>query len=84
MRTLETAMREVDVGWDDSRRTIYTTMPTEFETISSGIAEVTGGAGDPAQTIAGVTGLAVPGLMKNTYRATPAGVAHIAKALRDT
>ena len=44
-------------------RTIYTTMPTEFETISSGIAEVTGGAGDPAQTIAGVTGLALPGLL---------------------
>ena len=27
-------------------------------------------------------GLAVPGLMKNTYRATPAGVAHVARALR--
>ena len=64
MRNLETAMREVNVGWDDIvRRTIYTTKPTEFETISSGIAEVTGGAGDPAQTIAGVTGLALPGLL---------------------
>lgn len=64
MRNLETAMREVNVGWDDIvRRTIYTTMPTEFETISSGIAEVTGGADDPAQTIAGVTGLALPGLL---------------------
>ena len=46
MRNLETAMHEVDVSWDDIvRRTVYTTMPTEFETISSGIAEVTGGAG---------------------------------------
>src|SRR5919107_1394181 len=64
MRNLETAMREVDVSWDDIvRRTVYTTMPTEFETISSGIAEVTGGGGNPAQTIAGVTGLAVPGLL---------------------
>jgi enamine deaminase RidA (YjgF/YER057c/UK114 family) len=64
MRNLETAMREVDVTWDDIvRRTVYTTMPTEFETISSGISEVTGGAGVPAQTIAGVTGLAVPGLL---------------------
>lgn len=64
MRNLETAMLEVGVGWDDIvRRTIYTTMPTEFETITSGIVEVTGGAGDPAQTIAGVTGLAVPGLL---------------------
>jgi enamine deaminase RidA (YjgF/YER057c/UK114 family) len=64
MRNLEAAMREVDVSWDDIvRRTVYTTMPTEFETISSGIAEVTGGAADPAQTIAGVTGLALPGLL---------------------
>jgi enamine deaminase RidA (YjgF/YER057c/UK114 family) len=64
MRNLETAMREVGVTWDDIvRRTIYTTMPTEYETITSGIDEVTGGAGHPAQTIAGVTGLAVPGLL---------------------
>ena len=64
MRNLETALREVNVGWDDIvRRTIYTTKPTEFETISSGITVVTGGAVDPAQTIAGVTGLALPGLL---------------------
>ena len=64
MRNLETAMGAVNVSWEDIvRRTIYTTMPTDFETISSGIAEVTGGAGDPAQTIAGVTGLALPGLL---------------------
>jgi enamine deaminase RidA (YjgF/YER057c/UK114 family) len=64
MRNLETAMREVGVTWDDFvRRTIYTTMPTEYETITSGIDEVTGGAGHPAQTILGVTGLAVPGLL---------------------
>ena len=64
MRNLETAMHEVGVTWDDIvRRTIYTTSPTEFETIASGINEVTGGAGDPAQTIAGVSGLALPGLL---------------------
>lgn len=64
MRNLEAAMREVDVTWEDIvRRTIYTTMPTEFETITSGIEEVTGTTAHPAQTIAGVTGLAVPGLM---------------------
>jgi enamine deaminase RidA (YjgF/YER057c/UK114 family) len=64
MRNLETAMREVDVTWDDIvRRTIYTTTPTEFETITSGIDEVTGGAGHPAQTIAGAAGLALPGLL---------------------
>jgi enamine deaminase RidA (YjgF/YER057c/UK114 family) len=66
MRNLETAMKEAGVTWGDIvRRTVYTTQPTEFETISAGINEVTGGAGadDPAQTIAGVTGLALPGLM---------------------
>jgi enamine deaminase RidA (YjgF/YER057c/UK114 family) len=64
MQNLETAMREVDVTWDDIvRRTVYTTTPTEYEAITSGIDEVTGGAGHPAQTIAGVTGLAVPGLL---------------------
>lgn len=64
MRNLEAAMSEVGVTWEDIvRRTIYTTMPTEFETITNGIEEVTGAAGHPAQTIAGVTGLALPGLM---------------------
>lgn len=64
MRNVETAIGEVGATWDDIvRRTIYTTMPTEYETITSGIDEVTGGAGHPAQTIIGVTGLAVPGLL---------------------
>lgn len=64
MQNLETAMREVGAGWDDIvRRTIYTLHPTEFETITAAIDEVTGGAGHPAQTILGVTGLALPGLL---------------------
>lgn len=64
MQNLETAMREVGAGWDDIvRRTIYTLHPTEFETIAAAIDEVTGGAGHPAQTILGVTGLALPGLL---------------------
>jgi enamine deaminase RidA (YjgF/YER057c/UK114 family) len=64
MRNVETAIGAVGATWDDIvRRTIYTTMPTEYETITSGIDEVTGGAGHPAQTIIGVTGLAVPGLL---------------------
>ena len=64
MRNVETAIAEAGVTWDDIvRRTIYTTMPTEYEAITSGIDEVTGGAGHPAQTIVGVTGLAVPGLL---------------------
>src|SRR5262245_13431574 len=64
MRNVETALDAVGATWDDIvRRTIYTTTPGEYETITSGIDEVTGGAGHPAQTILGVTGLAVPGLL---------------------
>jgi enamine deaminase RidA (YjgF/YER057c/UK114 family) len=64
MRNLELAMRAVGVGWDDIvRRTIYTLQPTEYETITAAIDAVTGGADHPAQTILGVTGLAVPGLL---------------------
>jgi enamine deaminase RidA (YjgF/YER057c/UK114 family) len=64
MRNLETAMKEVGVGWDDIvRRTIYTLHPTEYEVMTAAIDEVTGGAAHPAQTIIGVTGLAVPGLL---------------------
>ena len=52
MRNLEIAMRAAGVTWDQIvRRTIYTT-------------EVTGQTEDfPAQTILGVTGLAIPGLL---------------------
>jgi enamine deaminase RidA (YjgF/YER057c/UK114 family) len=64
MRNLETAMQAAGVGWDDIvRRTIYTTQPTEYETITRAIDEVTGGAEHPAQTIVGITGLAVPGCL---------------------
>jgi enamine deaminase RidA (YjgF/YER057c/UK114 family) len=64
MRNVKTAMDAVGVGWDDIvRRTIYTTRPTEYETITAGIDAVTGGAAHPPQTILGVTGLAVPGLL---------------------
>ena len=64
MRNLKTAMDAAGVGWDDVvRRTIYTTQPTEYETITQAIDEVTGGAEHPAQTIVGITGLAVPGCL---------------------
>jgi enamine deaminase RidA (YjgF/YER057c/UK114 family) len=64
MRNVEAALRSAGVGWDDVvRRTIYTLHPTEYETITAAIDEVTGGADHPAQTIVGVTGLAVPGLL---------------------
>jgi enamine deaminase RidA (YjgF/YER057c/UK114 family) len=62
MRNLKAAMDAAGVGWDDIvRRTIYTTQPTEYETVTRAIDEVTGGAEHPAQTIVGITGLAVPG-----------------------
>ena len=64
MRNVETAMRAAGVSWDDVvRRTIYTLRPTEFATITEAIDQVTGGADHPAQTIVGVTGLAVEGLL---------------------
>jgi enamine deaminase RidA (YjgF/YER057c/UK114 family) len=64
MQNLETAMNAAGVGWGDIvRRTIYTLHPTEFETISRAISEVTQESEDPAQTIVGVTGLALPGLL---------------------
>jgi enamine deaminase RidA (YjgF/YER057c/UK114 family) len=64
MRNVEVALRAAGASWDDIvRRTIYTVHPTEFKTITAGIDEVTGGAAHPAQTIVGITGLAVPGLL---------------------
>jgi enamine deaminase RidA (YjgF/YER057c/UK114 family) len=64
MRNLKTAMGAAGVGWDDIvRRTIYTVDPTQYETITKAIDEVTGGAEHPAQTIVGITGLAVPGCL---------------------
>jgi enamine deaminase RidA (YjgF/YER057c/UK114 family) len=64
MRNVEVALEAAGVGWDDIvRRTIYTLHPTEYETITRAIDDVTGGADHPAQTIVGVTGLAVPGLL---------------------
>ena len=64
MRNLKQAMDAVGVGWDDIvRRTIYTLHPTEYETITRAIDDVAGGAEHPAQTIVGITGLAVPGCL---------------------
>jgi enamine deaminase RidA (YjgF/YER057c/UK114 family) len=64
MRNLKTAMDAAGVAWDDIvRRTIYTMQPTEYETITKAIDEVTGGADHPAQTIVGITGLAVEGCL---------------------
>jgi len=64
MRNLGVALESIGAGFEDVvRRTIYTTSPTEFETITAAIEEVQGSTDHPAQTILGVTGLAVPGLL---------------------
>ena len=64
MRNVEVALEAAGASWGDIvRRTIYTLHPTEFETIARAISEVTGEADEPAQTIVGVTGLALPGLL---------------------
>jgi enamine deaminase RidA (YjgF/YER057c/UK114 family) len=64
MQNLKVALDAAGATWDDIvRRTIYTVQPTEYETITRAIDSVTGGADHPAQTIVGITGLAVPGLL---------------------
>jgi enamine deaminase RidA (YjgF/YER057c/UK114 family) len=64
MRNLEIALESLGATFDDVvRRTIYTTRPTEYETITAAIEAVQGSSDHPAQTILGVTGLAVPGLL---------------------
>lgn len=64
MENIKIALEEIDAQWDDVyRRTIYTTQPEEFETITAGIEKVQDSKQHPAQTIVGVTGLAIPGMM---------------------
>jgi enamine deaminase RidA (YjgF/YER057c/UK114 family) len=64
MQSIAVALEAVGAGWEHVvRRTIYTLAPTEFEVISGAIEEVTGSSEHPAQTIIGVTGLALPGLL---------------------
>ena len=64
MRNIEVALKAVDATWDDVvRRTIYTLHPTEYEVMTAAIEEVQGSKEHPSQTIIGVTGLAVPGLL---------------------
>jgi enamine deaminase RidA (YjgF/YER057c/UK114 family) len=64
MLNLQTAMQAAGVDWEHIvRRTIYTTQPTQYEVITDAIHSVTGGADDPPQTIVGITGLALDGLL---------------------
>ena len=64
MRNLKVAIDAVGVGWDDIvRRTIYTLRPDRVRDDHARSTTSRAGADHPAQTILGVTGLAVPGLL---------------------
>ena len=64
MANVKAAMAAAGVGWEHIvRRTIYTTDPTQYEVITKAIHEITEAADDPPQTIIGVTGLALDGLL---------------------
>ncbi|WP_397475845.1 RidA family protein [Pusillimonas sp.] len=64
MRNVEIALKEVGASWEHVvRRTIYTLHPTEFQVITAAIEEVQQSTEHPAQTILGVTGLAIPGAL---------------------
>lgn len=64
MRNVEVALASVGASWQDvARRTIYTLAPTEYEIITAAIEDVQGSQDHPSQTIVGVTGLAVEGLL---------------------
>lgn len=64
MRNVKLVLDSLGAGFEHVvRRTIYTTQPTEYEVITAAIEEVQGSREHPAQTIIGVTGLAVAGLL---------------------
>jgi len=64
MRNVKVVLDEIGASWGAVvRRTIYTLRPTEFEEITRAIEEVQGSSDHPAQTIVGVTGLAIDGLL---------------------
>ena len=59
-----TALEAVGATWDDVvRRTIYTTMPLEWETMTRAIVDETGETDHPPQTVAGVAGLGLEELL---------------------
>jgi enamine deaminase RidA (YjgF/YER057c/UK114 family) len=59
MRNLGRALEAAGAGWDDVvRRTVYTTRPTDHQTIRQAMEEVVGDREHPPQSIVGVTGLA--------------------------
>lgn len=64
MRNVKLALDAIGATWEQVvRRTIYTLAPTSHEVITAAIEDVQGSGDHPAQTIVGVTGLAVEGLL---------------------
>jgi enamine deaminase RidA (YjgF/YER057c/UK114 family) len=64
MTNLNHALSELGATWDDVvKATVYTTRPTEYETIGRAMSEAMGGAAPPAQVLTGVTSLALPELL---------------------
>ena len=64
MENLRHALDALGAGWDDVvKATVYTTQPTQYETIGAAMAEAMGGAAPPAQVLLGVTSLALPELL---------------------
>jgi enamine deaminase RidA (YjgF/YER057c/UK114 family) len=64
MTNLNHALEELGATWEDVvNATVYTTQPTEYETIGRAMSDGMGGAEPPAQVIAGVTSLALPELL---------------------
>jgi enamine deaminase RidA (YjgF/YER057c/UK114 family) len=55
------ALNKVGATWDHIvKTTVYTTTPTEYEIIGAATSKYFGDTPPPAQTIIGVTGLALP------------------------
>jgi enamine deaminase RidA (YjgF/YER057c/UK114 family) len=64
MANAQHALDELGADWNDVvKATVYTTQPHEYETVGAAMAEAMNGVEPPAQTIAGVTGLALPELL---------------------
>lgn len=60
-KNIEHALNEVGATWEHIvKTTIYTTQPTEYEIFGGVTAKFFGNTSPPAQTIVGVTGLALP------------------------
>lgn len=60
-RNIQHALNEIGASWDHVvKTTIFTTRPHDYEIIGTATAEFFGDVPPPAQTLIGVTGLALP------------------------